>query len=63
AGRLNTAIEGVYEGEFATLKDNVNVTAEQLRGIVEKINETGTVVTRDADVLSTNAARLSQQSA
>ncbi len=60
-GDLTRRIKGEYEGTFATLKDNANITAERVGATIAEIKQAGQEVASASAEISASTTDLSQR--
>jgi methyl-accepting chemotaxis protein len=60
-GDLTRRINGEYEGTFATLKDNANITAERVGATIAEIKQAGQEVASASAEISASTTDLSQR--
>jgi methyl-accepting chemotaxis protein len=60
-GDLTQRITAEYQGNFATLKDNANTTAERIGATIGEIKQSGREVTNASAEISTSTTDLSQR--
>ncbi|OED38973.1 hypothetical protein AB833_17565 [Chromatiales bacterium (ex Bugula neritina AB1)] len=61
SGNLSTRIEGDHKGVFAELRENCNLTSDQLTIIVNKIRQAGLTINHDANAIASGNADLSSR--